>query len=388
MLVVGDRGRVPAEGGCRVDDDDVAVLIVEDDPDVLDVLRLLLTSCGHDHQILAASTLAEGRLAWYGRPDGVVVLDLRLPDSPTRTVAEVRSWQPTPAILAMTADDGHDAGHQAVRDGADEFIPKRELDTGTLHRLLGTTIERHGRHAAADGMHHELLSRVEDLDAYVAAISHDLRAPLAAAEMAVATIRHHPEAAALPDVLDDLLDRVDRLLKRGRAFADGLLDEARIGGESRAPLDLPDLIASATDLAGVDPSVVEVDRLPEDVWGRPMAITQILTNLIGNARRHADPDEPRVRVSGQRHPRAVLLCVEDNGPGIPEDQREQVFDAGATTTGSGHGLHTVRRQVASLGGKVWIDQNGHLPGARICVQLPARDRPALIPTTPDHELDG
>ena len=101
------------------------------------------------------------------------------------------------------------------------------------------------------------------------------------------------------------------------------------------------------------------EGLPE-VMVDPMQMDQILTNLLENAARHSPPEgEIQVAVSSFRN--AVQVRVSDRGPGIPEDERERVFEAfyrGTTspeTPGSGLGLAIVKAIVVAHGGRIWIE---------------------------------
>ena len=103
----------------------------------------------------------------------------------------------------------------------------------------------------------------------------------------------------------------------------------------------------------------------------PQDFSEIVGNLADNAAKWA---RSRVSLSASRARGVILLCVEDDGPGIPKDSREAVFGLGVrldeTMRGSGLGLAIARELVTHYGGRIWLDASS-LGGTRACVELPA-----------------
>ena len=191
-----------------------------------------------------------------------------------------------------------------------------------------------------------------------------------------ALARAHP--GALPE--GELAETVLAESVRMQGLVDQLLVLTRAGeGPARVPredVDLDDLaLAEVRRVArsglAVDTTGVGAGRVHAD----PVALAQVVRNLVDNAARHA---RSRVAVSVADAPGAVVLTVEDDGPGIPADARERVFerfvrldeararDAG----GSGLGLAIVREVVAGHGGSVTVGPSA-LGGARFVVRLPS-----------------
>jgi two-component system heavy metal sensor histidine kinase CusS len=207
-----------------------------------------------------------------------------------------------------------------------------------------------------------------------AELSHELRTPLAriAAEAELLGRRRRTaeeleeglEAIALNAVemeaiLDTLMKaaRADAGLDRGRTPLGPLLD--RVAERWRPALADGGITLDVVAPAGVD---VGVDA---DVAER------ILTPMLQNAERHA---AGRVLLSAERADGAVLVHVDDDGPGIPASLREAVFEPGRTGTngdGAGLGLALARRLARATGGDVEVADNPGGPGARLRVRLPA-----------------
>jgi signal transduction histidine kinase len=157
-----------------------------------------------------------------------------------------------------------------------------------------------------------------------------------------------------------------------------LLTRADEGAVGRAPrdVDLDDLaLAEARRVArsGLDVDTTGVG--PGRVRGDQTALAQVVRNLVDNAARHA---EMALAVGVRENGNGVEVVVEDDGPGVPEEQRQRVFerfvrldeararDAG----GSGLGLAIVKENVAAHGGSVVVSSSD-LGGARFVVRLPS-----------------
>ena len=126
-------------------------------------------------------------------------------------------------------------------------------------------------------------------------------------------------------------------------------------------------------------------------------MSRVLANLLDNAARYGG-GATSVRVSLDGGPDAVQIIVEDNGPGIAEEDRERVFDrfargsteAGRRGTGEGVGLGLalVKEHVNLHGGRVWVEDRDDGSGARVIVELPVlmTDRPAEPEEEPETDL--
>jgi signal transduction histidine kinase len=223
-----------------------------------------------------------------------------------------------------------------------------------------------------------MLARLQDSrerqQRFVADASHELRSPLAAIRQAAEVARSHPGALPEGELAEAVLEesgRMERLVEQ-------LLLLTRTGGagvrQSR-DVDVDDLaLAEARRVrrAGltVDTSGVGAAR----VRGDETALAQVVRNLTDNAARHA---RGAVVVTVRSAGDGVELVVEDDGAGIPEGERDRVFerfvrldeardrDAG----GSGLGLAIVKEIVAAHGGTVAVTASS-LGGARFVVHLP------------------
>jgi signal transduction histidine kinase len=98
----------------------------------------------------------------------------------------------------------------------------------------------------------------------------------------------------------------------------------------------------------------------------------VFRNLLKNAIQHNDKERPEVDVSVREREHAVVIRIADNGPGVPDDQKQSIFGKGETgldSSGTGLGLYLVQSLVDSYGGDVWVEDNTP-DGAIFIVQLP------------------
>jgi len=257
----------------------------------------------------------------------------------------------------------------AARVGGGELGLRVPLDGS------GDAFDRLGRRFNA------MLDRIEELLGGVRHatdhIAHDLRTPLTRLRNRLEDLRHRNGATpAERAALDGAVQETDQLLTTFGA----LLRLARIEAQPPAgegpELDLSALVADAVELytpIGAERSVRLAPTLsPALVRGDRDQLFQMLVNLLDNALKHA-PEGSEVAVC-LRAGDAAVLCVDDAGPGIPEGDRERVFDrfqrleAHRGTPGSGLGLSLVRAIVHRHGGRIELIERA--PGLRVQVTLP------------------
>lgn len=107
------------------------------------------------------------------------------------------------------------------------------------------------------------------------------------------------------------------------------------------------------------------------VWANSM-LSSVFRNLINNAVQHNDSTVPEVEIRSKRNEESVIVTVADNGPGIPDTEKDRIFDKsqkGLDSPGTGMGLFLVQSLVDTYGGEVWIEDN-EPQGAAFVVKLP------------------
>jgi signal transduction histidine kinase len=240
-------------------------------------------------------------------------------------------------------------------------------------------------------------------DEFLAALSHELRAPLQPILGWTEVLRRH---RALDEITGRAIDAIRRNIRQQVRLVDDLLDLSRIVHRKLLlryeSFDLRDQVRAAVEPfeeAAVLKRVQLSVRQPPDpvpLWGDGSRIQQIAGNLVSNAVR-CTPAGGRVSVRVAVEGREAVLEVEDTGEGIAPDDLPVIFDAFGQNRrpvrrgGFGIGLDLVRRLTELHGGRVSAASEGPGRGARFTVRLPLAERPAegraLRPSSPGR-LDG
>lgn len=310
-------------------------------------------------------------------PDGPITVQAAAPaDEVARSVAAVRRalLVGLPVLLTLVASAAWVLVGRALRPVEEMRRQVEAISGSTLHRRVpepgtGDEVARLAR-----TMNH-MLERLEDSSnrqrEFVSDASHELRSP-------VATIRTELEVALASDDTSGLHGAVKRALaeeaRLERLLADLLLLATAQGSDTpREPVPLDDVIRSE---ASRDRRlrVAVIEPLAEaHVPGRRPQLERVVANLLDNATRHARSTvEVRLVVNGDE----VVLTVDDDGPGIPEADRERVFnrftrlDEGRARAegGAGLGLALARTIVQRHGGTLKA-VSSPLGGARLLTRL-------------------
>ncbi|MEP4769133.1 MAG: ATP-binding protein [Roseibium sp.] len=259
-----------------------------------------------------------------------------------------------------------------------ESADLKQLNT----RLVGEIQERRR-------VEHELLeaqrglarsNRLAAVGEMSAAVVHELSQPLAALRMFVAGTRKFLENGDT-DTAAENLHEIDSLQMRMANLTQELKKFARPGESRIEKVDLRESIRAAEKLVRPrfeETSVRLVLEFPDDsldVETAPLRVEQILTNLLRNGADAAvGEDNAEVRLEASHDGGMIRLRITDNGPGIPEDLMERIFDPFFSTKtsseGMGLGLAISMRLAVDLGGSLSVSAN--LPkGARFDLTLPA-----------------
>lgn len=224
------------------------------------------------------------------------------------------------------------------------------------------------------------------LTRFASLTAHDIKAPLATIA-GISEMLSMTAADRLDDVERMRLGRVHEAAMRLGGLVDSLLCWAQIEGDTcrSEPTDLDALarrvlrdLESDVDRCG---ATVAVGALPT-VQTDPAMTGLLLQNLVANALKFNHPSRtPEVRIEAEQGSTAWRLTVEDNGPGVPLDQHEQIFElygrAGdGAAPGLGIGLAVCARIARKQGGRIWVESEPG-KGARFVVEFP-KAQPAAV----------
>lgn len=314
-------------------------------------------------------------------PQGGAGLALRLPDGAWLNIAgrwpRPRPWS-SPTFLAALAV--MTAAVAALSFWAVRRLTAPIRDLAAAAERLGRDVtapplpERGPREvaqaaAAFNTMQARIRRFVEDRTAMLAAIGHDLRTPITRMRLRAEFVE---DEAVRAKMLADLAE-MEAMVAATLAFA---RDDA--AAEAAVPLDLVSLLRTvadeANDVAGREVVMLEAPA-HRTVTARPVALKRALGNLVGNAVAYAGGC--RVRL-GEPVGGMLLVAIEDDGPGIPEDELERVFQPfyrversrSRETGGAGLGLPIARTILRGHGGDVTL-ANRPGGGLTATVTLPA-----------------
>ncbi|MEN3539196.1 ATP-binding protein [Microbispora sp. ZYX-F-249] len=248
-----------------------------------------------------------------------------------------------------------------------------EVGATARSRRLPVPEARDEVHALATTLN-DMLGRLEEADARQRALvsdaAHELRSPLASMRLQLEVALSHPEGQDWKETAEGVLEdtlRLSRLAEDLLALA--RLDEGRLG--RREPVDLAELARRTAERHGL---ALDLGPGPSPVVvGDALDLRRVLANLVGNALRHA---ASTVRIGVRADGAVAELTVTDDGPGIPPEDRERVFDRftrlddarSRDDGGAGLGLAIVRTTVEAHGGTVHLEDAS--PGLRAVVRIP------------------
>jgi PAS domain S-box-containing protein len=217
---------------------------------------------------------------------------------------------------------------------------------------------------------------------FLAMISHELRTPLTSIKGFASTLladdvswdiaSQHDFIETINVEADKLTEMIEQLLDLSRIEAGTLrISPAECSMEEVFTSAMPQLQMLATE----HQLHIELPEGLPKIKADCQRIGQVLTNLVGNASKYTPP-QTRVAVTVRQAGTSIEVCVADEGPGIPDEDREQLFQAfrrgdGAQrrTRGTGLGLAICKALIEAHGGRIWLQEHPG-PGTTMCFNLP------------------
>jgi two-component system sensor histidine kinase ChvG len=234
-----------------------------------------------------------------------------------------------------------------------------------------------------------LWQRMSAIESFAADVAHEIKNPLSSLRSAVETAARIEDPANQRRLMAIVLNDVQRLDRLITDISDASRLDAELGRVELEPVDVAAMLAALVDVheatrsAGSPRLVLAIDNGDDlIVAGIETRLSQVFRNIIGNAVSFSPPSG-EIRLTARHDGRAVLVTVEDEGPGIPEEKLTAIFDRFYTErplgeqfgTHSGLGLSISKQIVEAHRGMIWAenrkDAHGAVIGARFSVRLPA-----------------
>jgi signal transduction histidine kinase len=271
------------------------------------------------------------------------------------------------AGVPLVNEDGYALGSLCVIDDKPNALSEVQLQTlKALARQVVGQFELRRANQELEEKRRKLQEAYEDIESFARVVAHDLKGPCTNVYL-IAELLKKSGTQQGPEHLQQRLELMSESAMSMSRMVDDILDFAKSSYQQQ-PLERQDV-----DLAGLITEICRLNGFPERnvVFEGPVAtcssyrilLKQILLNLIGNALKHSDVEQPMVRISCRDEADFYEVSVEDNGTGMTEETKLRAFElfyttgqeAAAKAKGHGIGLSTVNTMVKRLGGSVRID---------------------------------
>jgi signal transduction histidine kinase len=396
---VQTNGQVPLSLLNQKMKDPVQVLYTEDlDADFESVFQDLAQLSEPRFTLHREKRLADSFKYLENNAVDVVLLDLALPDSEGfETVLRFHAHFPMLPLVVLTGGEAKAQGIRAVKEGADDYLVKGQVQSELLGRTLLHAIERKSRSLAQL----DLLARERDArgeaekaagirDEFLSIAGHELRNPLTALKMqmqlVIKTLHRAEQSSPVNELVKTLADKADGQIDRFGKLIDTLLNFSQIQS-GRLKLDYshfefnqiirdtlerftPELKSAQCEI------ILNLGGPVEGEWDL-LRIEQVLINLLSNGIKYA-PGKP-ITVTVTSDPDSVWVRVNDQGPGIPPQDRERIFQRFErardthSIPGLGLGLYVVRQIIDTHGGTILVSSEVGA-GSTFTVCLPRKAR--------------
>ncbi|MBU3017415.1 response regulator [Paraglaciecola agarilytica] len=343
------------------------ILLVEDNPDHSELIQ---DSCHEafslNCSITVHSTLVAGLSALAADTYDIAFVDLSLPDSNIAATTEaLRELQTAVPIIVLTSLNDEEVGRQLIKNGAQDFLPKDNLNTTLLQRMTTYAIER--KHYQV-----QLENHAFNQQTFCRSLSHDFKAPIRNIGQLTSMLKEQLlERNVLENENRSLFDKIDGRLEKMNRLVDGLyhyiLTEQQLVTDgfvdlNQTMLELEQLLTSNNQKT----VTIHFEKLPT-INGDNTQIFLLLQNILENAIKYCEVD-PIITVSSEKVQNdyasnthhAHKIHVRDNGIGIEEHFIQEIFEPFRRLhpeyqhQGTGLGLSVVKRIVDNHKGKISV----------------------------------
>ena len=294
----------------------------------------------------------------------IVLLDLGLPDSSgLETLDRMLETEARPPVVVLTGLDDERTGVDAVEQGAQDYLVKADLTPRLLQQTLRYAMQRARQQQQLRQRNEQLQQRNAELALLNQVVRHDIRNDVSVILAWGETLGAHVEDDG-KKYLDRMLDAGEHITTITETVGDFLNVLESDGDPELQPIDLAGVLDDEVEKAQSAHDDAEITLAGDHEGGLQVAATELLSsvfrNLLNNAVTHNDKATPAVSVRVEEHDDTAVVRVADNGPGIPDNQKDEVFgrgEMGLESSGSGIGLYLVDTLVEMYSGDVVLADN-------------------------------
>ena len=221
----------------------------------------------------------------------------------------------------------------------------------------------------------ELRRKKEELTFINRIVSHDIKNDVNVISGWAGVLTDHTDPAAIEMVerIKNTSDHIAELAQIAKDFVDSIEGTTDINLEA---IDLGDTVdTEVSKLRSKHDTVsIAVDDIDAVVRANEL-LSSVIANLLTNAIRHNDTGNTKIEITADRTATAIVVRIADNGPGVPDSEKEAVFEKGrkgADSPGSGIGLYLVSKLVDQYNGRIWVEDT-EPTGAVFAVELQRYD---------------
>jgi signal transduction histidine kinase len=371
------------------------ILLVEDNAGDARLLReMFSTEKPGSFELTHCLRMSEAMIHLAKGDVDIILTDLGLPDAHgLEAVRRAHEVAPNVPVIVLTGLDDESLAAEAMKEGAQDYLIKGQIENRALPRALRHAIERHRMQTEADEIKKMQLQLKDD---FLSHVSHELRSPLTAIYQFGTILADGLAGETKPEQQEylqiilrsvrQLQSMIDDLLEATRAQTGKFVIETQCVSISDAIIDAANTVQGAASAKEITLSFDLTSPVPS-AFADPTRLRQILLILLDNAIKFT-PYGGAVRVQAQvyeKDPTLVLLQVSDSGCGIRPDMTERIFDrlyqvANPTLAGRrglGLGLYICKELVTLQGGEIWAHASEG-QGSVFSLTLPVFSLDALI----------